>query len=140
MVATVQAMSPPSTRPEEWSGMVEKAESNQQRLARELINSGGDANLDAERRRGAILLLGKIPRKECTEFLVKNIALTLPSREPGVLEADRMLRTPCLYALYQVGTNLNERNWNVTPVIFDSLTRQELRRSFSTLESCLTAS
>jgi hypothetical protein len=109
-------------------------------LTNELIDIANDRMRSAEERRAAILELGKIRTVRAVDYLIWNIGLSIPHAR-GNTEEERLLRTPCYYALLTSWSESSASDWNIAARILWALemerTDKELIMYSSVLRSVL---
>jgi len=120
--------------PRTWESTVGDLEEQTSNVARTLLGVGKDEERDAEERRKAVFLLGRIKTEESIGLLVENIGLHLPV---GEADGDDLIMKmwPCHSALTM------SRDWRVAQVVLKALDKHkselELVYLGSVLDSCL---
>lgn len=89
-------------QPKTWEKLIasekKQIEKRMDELAEKLIEIAGNPEAPGEKRRQAILALGRLSNEKSRNFLITNIALFIPKKFiTGDL--DRVLEHPCIYAL-----------------------------------------
>jgi hypothetical protein len=107
------------------------------KLCERLTALANDTNVSAESRRDAILALGLLATPKSLEFLVENITLVLPYELRGT-EHERLLWTPCYYALIKDPTGSQSR-WSRCEAVFAALQKKRSRAELLKLASVLVA-
>ncbi len=116
----------------EWESDARRQMMAHDDLAEKLIAIAEDRKRSHHERRQAILMLGRMGNESSLEYLVANLHVKIPLLLSSGGDGDRILETPCVYALAGFDAR-GDRNWNAARVCVREIrkpvarTRTELR-------------